>query len=138
VRARRPHLGYPSNVVDVHVSRSRRDGATVRRPPQTIGVDFKIRSVRLDGNVAKLQIWDTAGQERFKTITTSYYRGAQGVLIVFDVASATRRPPGCLVFSAETARRVDNLRQTCCIDSMPLLLWTTTCWQLRNCSEKKR
>jgi len=94
--------------------------------------------VRLDGNVAKLQIWDTAGQERFKTITTSYYRGAQGVLIVFDVASATRRPPGCLVFSAETARRVDNLRQTCCIDSMPLLLWTTTCWQLRNCSEKKR
>ncbi|KAL7676876.1 hypothetical protein ACOME3_003124 [Neoechinorhynchus agilis] len=51
----------------------------------TIGVDFKIKTTEVDGKTAKLQIWDTAGQERFKTITSSYYRGAQGIIIVYDV-----------------------------------------------------
>lgn len=51
----------------------------------TIGIDFKIKNVEVDGKRIKLQIWDTAGQERFRTITTSYFRGAQGILLVYDV-----------------------------------------------------
>jgi len=51
----------------------------------TIGVDFKIKTVKIDDKIIKLQMWDTAGQERFRTITSSYYRGADAVLIVYSV-----------------------------------------------------
>ncbi|XP_051524156.1 ras-related protein Rab-35-like [Myxocyprinus asiaticus] len=54
----------------------------------TIGVDFKIRTVEINGEKVKLQIWDTAGQERFRTITSTYYRGTHGVIVVYDVTSA--------------------------------------------------
>lgn len=50
----------------------------------TIGVDYKIKTVELGGKTIKLQIWDTAGQERFRTITSSYYRGSHGMMIVYD------------------------------------------------------
>jgi len=53
----------------------------------TIGVDFKVLSFERSGKVVKLQLWDTAGQERFRTITHSYYRGAHGIMIVFDVTN---------------------------------------------------
>nr|XP_034604569.1 ras-related protein RAB1BV-like [Setaria viridis] len=48
-------------------------------------IDSKIRTIELDGRRKKLQIWDTAGQERFRTITTAYYRGGMGNLLVYDV-----------------------------------------------------
>ena len=51
----------------------------------TIGVDFKIRTIVVDGKVIKLQIWDTAGQERFHSILPQYYRNVQGVIVVYDV-----------------------------------------------------
>ncbi|KGN62197.1 ras-related protein RABC2a [Cucumis sativus] len=54
----------------------------------TIGVDFKIKMVTVGGKKLKLTIWDTAGQERFGTLTSSYYRGAHGIILVYDV---TRR-----------------------------------------------
>ncbi|KAL1523736.1 hypothetical protein AB1Y20_018665 [Prymnesium parvum] len=51
----------------------------------TIGVDFKVKTVVVGGKTAKLTIWDTAGQERFRTLTSSYYRGCHGIILVFDV-----------------------------------------------------
>uniref|UniRef100_A0A8D2CVD6 RAB2A, member RAS onco family n=1 Tax=Sciurus vulgaris TaxID=55149 RepID=A0A8D2CVD6_SCIVU len=54
----------------------------------TIGVEFGARMITIDGKQIKLQIWDTAGQESFRSITRSYYRGAAGALLVYDI---TRR-----------------------------------------------
>merc|ERR1719190_200320 len=54
----------------------------------TIGVDFEIVTLNLQNQVVKLQIWDTAGQERFHNITTSYYRGAMGIMLVYDITNA--------------------------------------------------
>ena len=51
----------------------------------TIGIDFKIKILNLEGKTIKLQIWDTAGQERFKTITKTYYKGAHGIILTYDV-----------------------------------------------------
>jgi Ras-related protein Rab-18 len=51
----------------------------------TIGVDFKVKHLELEGKRVKLTIWDTAGQERFRTLTSSYYRGAHACILVYDV-----------------------------------------------------
>lgn len=51
----------------------------------TIGIDFKIKNIQINDKMIKLQIWDTADQERFRTITTSYFRSAQGIVLVYDV-----------------------------------------------------
>uniref|UniRef100_A0A2K5CGX7 Ras-related protein Rab-4 n=2 Tax=Aotus nancymaae TaxID=37293 RepID=A0A2K5CGX7_AOTNA len=53
----------------------------------TIGVEFGSRVVNVGGKTVKLQIWDTAGQERFRSVTRSYYRGAAGALLVYDITS---------------------------------------------------
>ena len=51
----------------------------------SIGVDFKLKNIEVKGKKVKLQVWDTAGEERFRTITTSYYKGAQAIIVVFDI-----------------------------------------------------
>jgi len=54
----------------------------------TVGVDFKIRTIEIDDKTIKLQLWDTAGQERFKTVTNTYFRGAHGVILVYDITDS--------------------------------------------------
>jgi len=49
------------------------------------GIDFKIKIINLEEKLIKLQIWDTAGQERFRTITKTYYKGAHGIILTYDV-----------------------------------------------------
>eukprot|EP00262_Sarcandra_glabra_P000858 TRINITY_DN1090_c0_g1_i1.p1 TRINITY_DN1090_c0_g1~~TRINITY_DN1090_c0_g1_i1.p1 ORF type:complete len:216 (+),score=32.55 TRINITY_DN1090_c0_g1_i1:312-959(+) len=51
----------------------------------TIGVEFATRTLQVDGKTVKAQIWDTAGQERYRAITSAYYRGAVGALLVYDI-----------------------------------------------------
>ncbi len=55
----------------------------------TLPTDFKIRTIEIGGKTIKLQIWDTAGQERFRTITSSYYRGAHGIMVCYDTTDQT-------------------------------------------------
>lgn len=55
----------------------------------TIGVEFGTKSVQIDNKTIKVQVWDTAGQERYKALTSAYYRGAVGALLVYDIANRT-------------------------------------------------
>lgn len=55
----------------------------------TIGVEFQTQSMEIDGKEVKAQIWDTAGQERFRAVTSAYYRGAVGALVVYDISRRT-------------------------------------------------
>uniref|UniRef100_A0A8C4J4H4 Ras-related protein Rab-43 n=1 Tax=Dromaius novaehollandiae TaxID=8790 RepID=A0A8C4J4H4_DRONO len=61
-------------------------GAFAERQGNTIGVDFTMKSLEIQGKRVKLQIWDTAGQERFRTITQSYYRSANGAILAYDIS----------------------------------------------------
>nr|XP_045760196.1 ras-related protein Rab-43 isoform X1 [Mirounga angustirostris] len=60
-------------------------GAFSERQGSTIGVDFTMKTLEIQGKRVKLQIWDTAGQERFRTITQSYYRSANGAILAYDI-----------------------------------------------------
>ncbi|PIO68884.1 Ras family protein [Teladorsagia circumcincta] len=62
-----------------------RNGTYVDRQGTTIGVDFTMKTLIIDGKRVKLQIWDTGGQERFRTITQSYYRSANGIVLCYDI-----------------------------------------------------
>ncbi|XP_064605545.1 ras-related protein Rab-43-like [Liolophura sinensis] len=62
-----------------------KSGTYVEKHGSTIGVDFTMKTLTIDGKLVKLQIWDTAGQERFRTITQSYYRSANGVIVAYDI-----------------------------------------------------
>ncbi|XP_060766887.1 ras-related protein Rab-43 isoform X2 [Neoarius graeffei] len=60
-------------------------GTFIERQGNTIGVDFTMKTMEIQGKRIKLQIWDTAGQERFRTITQSYYRSTNGAIITYDI-----------------------------------------------------
>eukprot|EP00826_Nyctotherus_ovalis_P034663 TRINITY_DN2908_c0_g1_i17.p1 TRINITY_DN2908_c0_g1~~TRINITY_DN2908_c0_g1_i17.p1 ORF type:complete len:214 (-),score=39.62 TRINITY_DN2908_c0_g1_i17:126-767(-) len=60
------------------------DGIFNKTLTSTLGVDFRTKSLAIDGNLVNFQIWDTSGQERFRTVTKGYYSKAMGVLLVFD------------------------------------------------------
>ncbi len=87
-------------------------------PPPT----QKIRTIQLDGKTIKLQIWDTAGQERFRTITSSYYRGAHGIIVVYDTTDAQS-------FEAVRARPSPPTHA----DGTPFCEHTTRARALRSC-----
>lgn len=77
-----------SNVGKTCVVQNFKSGIFSERQQNTIGVDFTVRTVDIEGKKVKMQVWDTAGQERFRTITQSYYRSAHGAMIAYDI---TRR-----------------------------------------------
>lgn len=74
-----------SPIKSLRISFPYQNGNWIEKHNNTIGVDFSIKTINVDGKRVKLQIWDTAGQERFRTITQSYYRSANGVIIVYDI-----------------------------------------------------
>uniref|UniRef100_A0A6J0U5Y8 Ras-related protein Rab-19 n=1 Tax=Pogona vitticeps TaxID=103695 RepID=A0A6J0U5Y8_9SAUR len=77
-----------SNVGKTCVVHRFKSGQYNTKQQNTIGVDFTVRSLEIDGKAVKIQVWDTAGQERFRTITQSYYRSAHGAILAYDM---TRR-----------------------------------------------
>ncbi|XP_010864507.4 ras-related protein Rab-19 isoform X1 [Esox lucius] len=78
-----------SDVGKTCIVQSFKSGVFVEKQQNTIGVDFTVRTLNIDGRKVKMQVWDTAGQERFRTITQSYYRSAHGAIVAYDI---TRRP----------------------------------------------
>lgn len=90
----------------------------------TIGVDFKIRTLEINGERVKLQIWDTAGQERFRTITSTYYRGTHGVIVVYDVTNGES--------FANVKRWLGEIDQNC--DVVNKVLGKTSCPRLTKVS----
>lgn len=78
-----------SNVGKTCVVQHFKSGVYTETQQNTIGVDFTVRSLEIDGKKVKLQVWDTAGQERFRTITQSYYRSAHAAIIAYDLTRRT-------------------------------------------------
>ncbi|XP_069484918.1 ras-related protein Rab-19 [Ambystoma mexicanum] len=74
-----------SNVGKTCVVQRFKSGLYSEKQHNTIGVDFTVRSMVIEGKRVKIQVWDTAGQERFRTITQSYYRSAHGAIIAYDI-----------------------------------------------------
>ncbi|XP_062500961.1 uncharacterized protein LOC134178168 [Corticium candelabrum] len=80
----------------------------------TIGVDFKTKTIVVDRRHVKLQIWDTAGHERFRTITNAFYRGAMGVLLVYDIT--------CQKSFSNITQWMKNIAEQCAGGDEPALL----------------
>ncbi|XP_022069451.1 ras-related protein Rab-19 [Acanthochromis polyacanthus] len=75
-----------SDVGKTCVVQSFKSGIFIEKQQNTIGVDFTVRTLDIDGKKVKMQVWDTAGQERFRTITQSYYRSAHGAMVAYDIS----------------------------------------------------
>jgi Ras-related protein Rab-18 len=87
----------------------------------TIGIDFKVKAISLDdGSPANLQIWDTAGQERFRTLTSSYYRGAHAVIMVYDCTDVS-------TFESLTTHWMEEVRTYCNPNEVTFLLVGNKC-----------
>jgi len=80
----------------------------------TIGVEFQTQSLEIDSKEVKAQIWDTAGQERFRAVTSAYYRGAVGALVVYDISRRT-------TFDS-VGRWLDELKSQCFLLFLDLIL----------------
>ena len=63
------------------------DATFNHKQPSTVGIDYKCKRLFIDEENFKVQVWDTAGQERFRTLTNAYYRGANGIIIAYDITS---------------------------------------------------
>jgi small GTP-binding protein len=86
----------------------------------TIGVEFQTQSMGIDGKEVKAQIWDTAGQERFRAVTSAYYRGAFGALLVYDISRRS-------TFD-NVGRWLQELNSECPPLLLPFLLPPATSW----------
>jgi small GTP-binding protein len=87
----------------------------------TIGIDFKVKTVSINGLQVRLQLWDTAGQERYRTITNSYLRGAHAAIIVYDCTNPETSLQTCL----DWLRESDNVNVRCIVGSKSDLCDTT-------------
>lgn len=85
----------------------------------TIGVEFQTQSMEIDGKEVKAQIWDTAGQERFRAVTSAYYRGAVGALVVYDISRRS-------TFDS-VARWLDELKSK--FSFLFLVVFLFACWE---------
>eukprot|EP00735_Rhodelphis_limneticus_P013180 TRINITY_DN672_c0_g1::TRINITY_DN672_c0_g1_i1::g.28862::m.28862 TRINITY_DN672_c0_g1::TRINITY_DN672_c0_g1_i1::g.28862 ORF type:complete len:210 (-),score=11.83,sp/Q05737/YPTM2_MAIZE/44.94/3e-56,Ras/PF00071.17/3.4e-56,Miro/PF08477.8/9.9e-19,Arf/PF00025.16/2.6e-17,Gtr1_RagA/PF04670.7/1.1e-09,GTP_EFTU/PF00009.22/1.8e-06,MMR_HSR1/PF01926.18/0.00041,SRPRB/PF09439.5/0.001,PduV-EutP/PF10662.4/0.047,ATP_bind_1/PF03029.12/19,ATP_bind_1/PF03029.12/1.1,FeoB_N/PF02421.13/0.2,FeoB_N/PF02421.13/4.7e+02,G-alpha/ len=79
----------------------------------TIGVDFSVQTVQYKGKTVKLQVWDTGGQERFRSITQQYFRGAHGVMLVYDITK--RKTFEALPYWLEDVSKYCTRNDICCI-----------------------
>ncbi|XP_037539354.1 ras-related protein Rab-19 [Nematolebias whitei] len=75
-----------SDVGKTCLVQSFKSGIFIEKQQNTIGVDFTVRTLVINGKKVKMQVWDTAGQERFRTITQSYYRSAHGAMVAYDIS----------------------------------------------------
>uniref|UniRef100_A0A8C7WM07 Ras-related protein Rab-19 n=1 Tax=Oryzias sinensis TaxID=183150 RepID=A0A8C7WM07_9TELE len=75
-----------SDVGKTCLVQSFKSGVFMEKQQNTIGVDFTVQTMDIDGKKVKMQVWDTAGQERFRTITQSYYRSAHGAVVAYDIS----------------------------------------------------
>ena len=85
----------------------------------TIGVEFATRSINVDGKTIKAQIWDTAGQERYRAITSAYYRGAVGALLVYDIRFTLGFVRACATCEIDRKQRRPSLLSSFQLGTLP-------------------